>query len=357
MQQLPKVLKNRRGVAPLLAKFGMPSEVYTPVKIPLLAQALGPCCMLIGVLIIGSYVQYTQVLFGWWLWWQAAVVPLVGALWIMIGIWFILGPVLRQHVYVVVCPNGLIYIKGKAEGIPWETIRILWKNTQTPHAKSKEVLPYIGKIQCKNEAFFLLKQDIDAVERLVQRIEREVVRRVLPEAIALYNKGMLAPFGDIAVDQEGVHLKQKAAVLPWNNIEHIGINQQMVSIYKKGEYWDWATLAVARIPNVAVLKGLIMYALQEHAKEPLLRMIATYNAGSALHFGSITISRRGVDFGKNSLAWSEIGGIDIGEHEVMIKRPSSIWGESEWEVFPIRTIPDAQLLKGLVDYVLQDRPR
>jgi len=108
---------------------------------------------------------------------------------------------------------------------------------------------------------------------------------------------------------------------------------------------------------VAVLKSLIMYAQQEHAKEPLLRMIATYNAGSALHFGSITISRRWVDFGKNSLAWSEIGGIDIGEHEVMIKRPSSIWGESEWEVFPIRTIPDAQLLKGLVDYVLQDRPR
>ncbi len=351
-RQLPKELRGIRGLAPLLEKLGRPSEVYTPAQIPFLARILGPFCIVVGLLIIGAFSLFSQVLFSWWLWWQADFIPFVGVIWIVAGLWFTFAPFLSRRMFVAVCPQGLLYSKRKAEAILWDTISSFWKDVQTDN-KGDSSFSY--KVQCKDSSTFLFTQELGAVERLGQRIEREVTRRLLPQAIATYDKGTFVAFDEIAIDVQGIRVMHKDTPLLWDDVEHVGINQRVISIYKKGEYWDWATLPVARIPNVAALKQLIAYARKEHDKGPLRRMIDAYNAGFSLHFGSITLSQSGVEFGKNTLAWSEIGGIGVGEQEVMIKRPSSVWGQDEWEAFPLPTVTDAPLLKGLVDYVLQGR--
>lgn len=353
-QRLPKALRGIRGIALLVEKLGWPGEVYVPPKIPLIARALGPFCIVVGLLIIGAFWLFSPLLYTWWFWWQAVVIPFIGGIWIVAGLWFLLTPVLSQRVRVAVCPRGLIYIRQKAEAIPWDTISSFWKDIQTD---KKGNTVYIYKVQCKDNATFLFTQEIDAVERLGQLIEREVAQRLLPQAIATYDKGTFVAFNEIAIDMRGVRVMHKDEPLLWDDVEHIGINQTVISIYKKGEYWDWATLPVARIVNVMLLKHLVAYARKKHTKEPLQRMIATYNAGFPLHFGGITLSQRGVEFDKKTLSWSEIGGIGIGEKEVMIKRPSSVWGQDEWEIFPMHTITDAPLLKELVDYVLQGKSR
>lgn len=349
---LPRTLRGIRGIQPLLAKLGTPDAVYSSAKIPVLARALGPFCILVGVLIIGSFLLYMQILFNWWLWWQADFVPLVGAIWIVVGLWFTLVPLLQRRIRVAVCPNGLLYTGRKVEAILWDTITNFWKDVRSD--KKGRTL-YMCKVQCRNDLVFLFKPDIDGVEQLGQRIEQEVVRRLLPVATSLYDKGSIVSFNEITLDKQGVRVKQKSSPLLWDDVEHIGINQRVISMYKKGEYWDWVTLPVADIPNAAVLRHLIAYARQEHDKTPLVRMIAAYNSGFSIYFGSITISRRGVDIGKKTLAWSEISGISVSTQEVMIKRPSSVWGQDEWEVFPMRTINDVPLLQGLVDYVLQGK--
>ena len=349
---LPRALRGIRGVQPLLAKLGTPYAVYSSAKIPLLARALGPFCILVGAIILASFLLYMQILFNWWLWWQADSIPLVGAIWIVVGLWYTLASLLQRRIRIAVCPNGLLYVGRRAEAVLWDTITNFWKNMRID---DKGRVLYTCKVQCRNDSMFVFKQDIDGIEQLGQRIERQGVQRLFPVATALYDKGSLVPFNEIALDAQGVHVKQKGATLSWDDVEHIGINQQVISIYKKGEYWDWATLPVADVPNVEVLRRLIAYARQEHDKVPLVRMIAAYNSGFPVSFGSITISRRGVDIGKKTLSWSEISGIGVGEQEIMIKRPSSVWGQDEWEVFPIRTVTDAPLLKGLVDYVLQDK--
>ena len=353
-QRLPKTLRIIRGLTPLVEKLGMPSEVYVPTKVPLLARALGPFCFVVGLLIVGAFLLFSQILYTWWFWWQADFILFVGGIWIVTGLWFTLAPMLNRRVRVAICPKGLIYIRQKAEAIPWETISSFWKDIQTD-AKGKTTYTY--KVQCKDTTTFLFTQEIGSVEQLGRLIEREVAQYILPQVIATYDRGTFVAFNEIAVDTRGIRVMHKDVPLLWDDVEHVGINQTVISIYKKGEYWDWATLPVARIPNVAVLKQLIAYARKEHDKGPLRRMIAAYNAGFPLHFGSISLSQRGVEFGKNTLAWSEIGGIGIGEKEVMIKRPSSVWGQDEWEIFPMHTITDSHLLKGLVDYVLQGKPR
>ncbi len=353
-QRLPKTLRGIRGLAPLVEKLGRPIEVYIPTKIPLLARALGPFCIIVGLLIIGAFLLFSQLLFTWWFWWQADFILFVGAIWIVTGLWFMLTPLLNRRVRVAVCPRGLIYMRQKAEAIPWDTISSFWKDIQTDQ---KGNTSYSYKVQCKDNSIFLFTQEISLVQQLGQLIEREVVQRLLPPTIAIYDKGTFVAFNEIAIDTRGIRVMHKDIPLLWDDVEHVGINQTVISIYKKGEYWDWATLPVARIPNVAVLKQLLAYARKEHDKGPLRRMIAAYNAGFPLHFGSITLSQRGVEFGRNTLTWSEIGGIGIGEQEVMIKRPSSVWGQDEWEIFPMHTITDAPLLKSLVDYVLQGKSR
>lgn len=353
-QRLPKTLRGIRGLAPLVEKLGRPIEVYIPTKIPLLARALGPFCIIVGLLIIGAFLLFSQLLFTWWFWWQADFILFVGAIWIVTGLWFMLTPLLNRRVRVAVCPRGLIYMRQKAEAIPWDTISSFWKDIQTDQ---KGITSCSYKVQCKDNSIFLFTQEISLVQQLGQLIEREVVQRLLPPTIAIYDKGTFVAFNEIAIDTRGIRVMHKDIPLLWDDVEHVGINQTVISIYKKGEYWDWATLPVARIPNVAVLKQLLAYARKEHDKGPLRRMIAAYNAGFPLHFGSITLSQRGVEFGRNTLTWSEIGGIGIGEQEVMIKRPSSVWGQDEWEIFPMHTITDAPLLKSLVDYVLQGKSR
>ncbi|GAC1435402.1 MAG: hypothetical protein NVS4B1_30620 [Ktedonobacteraceae bacterium] len=332
----------------------MPSKVYVPTKIPLLARVLGPFCIVVGVLIIGAFLLFSQILFTWWLWWQADFIPLIGVIWIVSGLWFTLTPLLTRRVRVAVCPKGLIYIRQKAEAIPWDAMNSFWKDVQTD---DKANPAYTYKVRCKDDSTFLFTQEIGSVEQLGQLIERTVAQQLLPQVIATYEKGTFVAFNEIAVDRRGICVMHKDVPLLWDDVEHVGINQTVISIYKKGEYWDWATLPVAHITNVAVLKQLIAYARKKHDTGPLRRMIAAYNAGFPLHFGSITLSQRGVDYGKNTLSWSEIGGIGIGEQEVMIKKPSSIWGQDAWEIFPMHTITDVSLLKGLVDYVLQGKPR
>ncbi|GAC1401083.1 MAG: hypothetical protein NVSMB49_14740 [Ktedonobacteraceae bacterium] len=351
-QQLPRELRGIHGLSPLLALLGMPDEVYVPAKIPFLARVLGFFCILVGVLITSSFLLFSQILSSSWLWWQVDFIPLIGAIWIVTGLWFILVPLVSHRVRVAVCPKGLLYVKRGAKAIPWDTISRFWKDI---HIDRKGNIFYSCKVQCRDDSTFLFTQDIDSVERLGRLIEREVAQRLLPEAIATYDTGMFVAFEEIAIDIQGIHVKHKDAPLLWDDVEHVGINQMVISMYKKGEYWDWATLPIARIPNVVVLKQLISYVRQEHGKGPLRRMIVAYNAGFSLHFGSITLSLQGIDLGKKTLSWSEIGSIDIGEQEIMIKRPSSIWGQDEWEVFPMRTIPNAPLLKELVEYVLQGK--
>jgi hypothetical protein len=34
------------------------------------------------------------------------------------------------------------------------------------------------------------------------------------------------------------------------------LDDASLSIYKVGEFWDWATIAISEIPNVGVLKRL-----------------------------------------------------------------------------------------------------
>ena len=330
----------------------MPSEVYMPARIPFLARILGPFCIVVGLLILGAFSLFSQTLYVWWLWWQADFIPLIGVIWIIAGLWFTITPFFNLRTYVAVCPQGLLYIKRKSYAVLWDTVSSFWKDMETDD-KGTTSLSY--KVQCRDSSIFSFTQEIEAVERLGKLIEREVTRRLLPQAITTYDKGTFVAFDEIAIDVQGIRVKHKDAPLLWDDVEHVGINQKVISIYKKGEYWDWATLPVGRVPNVLVLKQLIIHARKEHDKGPLRRIIAAYNAGFSLHFGSITLSQHGVEFGKNTLAWSEIGGIGVGEQEVMIKRPSSVWGQDEWEVFPMRTITDAPLLKELVDYVLQGK--
>ncbi len=350
-QQLPRALRGVRGVHSLVEKLGTPSELFLPTKEPLFIRALGPVCILVGVLIIAAFLLFSQILYTWWFWWQADFIPFVGGTWILAGLWFLLSPRLNRRVRVAVCPKGLIYVQQKAEAIPWNTITSFWKDIQTD-AKGRRLHTY--RVQAK-DATFVFTQEMSAVERLGQLIEREVRQHLLPQAIENYDTGTFVVFDQLAIDKRGIRVKHKDTPLFWDEVEHIGMDATVISIYKKGEYWDWATLSVASVPNIVVLKGLIAYARKEHDRGPLQRMIAAYNAGFPQHFGSITLSRSGVEFGKNVFAWSEIGGIGVGEQEVMIKRPSSVWGEEAWETFPMHSIKDAPLLKGLVEYVLQGK--
>ncbi len=350
--QIPMGPRNIRGISPLVEQLGTPRAIYEPAKPPFLARILGPFCILLGALILCSFLFTYKELLNWWPLWEAAIVPIIGITWVMAGLWFTLTPLIHSRARVVICPKGLIYITRRAEAIPWNKIEELWKDVRTD---SKLGIIRSYRVLRADGTTFALKNDLPSVEKLGRLLEREVTRHLLPGTITAYNNGTRIVFDEIAVSTQGIAVKQKRASLLWSDVEYITIDETSVSIYKKGEYWDWSTVPVARIPNVAVLKGLVDFVMGQRDSSPLFHMIAAYNAGFSVIFGNISISKQGVDMnnGKSTLSWSEIAGIGVGEREVIIRRRSRI---EEWYALPIWMIPDASLLKDLVDYIMQGKP-
>jgi hypothetical protein len=127
------------------------------------------------------------------------------------------------------------------------------------------------------------------------------------------------------------------------------IDEQKIEVYKKGQVNVWASLNVAAIPNVEILRGLVRYGQQalEYQQVPA---IAAYRAGFAVAFGPLTINQHGVVINNGTLPWTEIAGIGVGESEVMIKRKGDPAG---WQVFPLWRIPDASSLKELINYIMR----
>ncbi|MBV9259528.1 MAG: hypothetical protein JO215_16045 [Ktedonobacteraceae bacterium] len=173
---------------------------------------------------------------------------------------------------------------------------------------------------------------------------------MLPRAITAFDAGDPIVFEDIAVSLRGLRVKQGSKKLSWNEFERIHIDEQTVDIYKKGQVDAWASLKVAAIPNVEILRGLVRYTQQE-LQYRQVPAIAAYRAGLSVAFGPLTLSQRGVAINNATLAWSEIAGIAVSESEVMIKRKGN---PPTWHVFPLWRIPAFSSLKELIDYIMHN---
>ena len=359
-----------RRVAPLVERLGGLQSVSDAPLPPLWLRLLGPLCILFGLLILGVFWHEYELLFSWWTLAQVNLLLVVSAIWELMGLVLMVLLNFSARLRILECTHGLIFLKRKATMVAWSDIRQFWKDISI---KDKAVVTRIYTIHTSDDRQLVLNNVIPDVTRLGRLIERKVTRIRLPGLLDAYFAGQLISFKEIALHKEGVSIKREQVVdikqrkqghkrqrhtprqqetLSWNEIEHISVDDTALSIYKKGQYWDWYTLPVSRIPNANILKNMVDTIEYEQHEGPLQRNIGLYHANFPVIFGDIRISTQGVDIenGKIVLTWSEIAGIGIGEQEVILKRKGRF---EEWYALPLWRVENAPHLKDLVEYILE----
>src|SRR6185312_3600515 len=109
-------------------QLGTPQIVSTHSKETRPNLLSGLFAMVIGCVIIGSFIVWYNDIFSWWPLWQEAFILLIGASWLCVGGWIMLTSVTYPRLRVFACPGGLIYAKSKPEIIRWDQIEGLWKD-------------------------------------------------------------------------------------------------------------------------------------------------------------------------------------------------------------------------------------
>lgn len=326
-------------------QLGSPQTIYETRKEGWLHRLPGSVAFLIGSAVLAYFFHAYTTLFILWPTWQMLLVPLIGAGWVIVGLWILLAPWLSPEVRIYVYTEGMVYATRKLDVIRWSQMERFWKDISFDR-KQQKICSYV--IRRNDQAFFELKRNLIAGEKLGALLEGEITRRLLPRAIAAFDAGDTIVFDNIALSIRSLRVKQGSKKLSWNEFERIHIDEQTVVIHKAGQSDAWASLMVAAIPNVEILRGLVTYVQQE-LKYRQIPSIAAYRAGLSVAFGPLKIAQDGVVINNRTIPWIEIAGIAVGESEVMIKRKGN---PASWHVLPLWRIADVSSLKELIDYII-----
>lgn len=346
MQQIPATIR-RVAAAHKLGQF---QSLYLPRKHPPIDYIISVCSLIIGCFVFGFlYVEYEDI-FRWWPDWQVWLVQLLGAGWILVGAWILYGAIVMQRMRIFVFAQGLILSRYRNQVIRWQEILALWKHV-TLDKKTGIVHAYT--IQCTNSKITHFKNEFIDTQKLGDILEQAMVQQLLPRAIKTYDADATIIFDEFAINTRGIALKTRTR-LHWHEVANIVIDDTTITIYKVNQYWDWATLQVAQLPNVALLKALLDYAVRDLVHIRLPGLLATYHTGLTLDFGAISVNQQGITLqqGKVLLHWDEIASVGVGESEIIIQRKGT---PPDWYVLPRALVTDIPLLKTLIEHLLSEQ--
>lgn len=345
-QEPPHVLR-----AAAAYQLGPLQHVYEPGHETYLYRVVSLFSMIVGCLIILFFFLAYDSLFSSWLLWQAALVPLIGVIWLLLAAWIFLTPYIYPRLRIFVYKNGLIYAKGKAEVLRWDQMERIWKDLEVERKGSLSVRAYT--VRRSDDTLFVFTGELKDVETLGRSIEAEITRRLLPRALAAYHAGGPVVFDEIVVSGYGIGVRPGRKLLLWDEFERISVDEAKLAVYKKGMKAAWIVIKIADIPNAGVLKELIPHVQREILLKHVPSVLA-YNAGRILTFGALYVSKQGITIngGRWLLSWNEIASVGVGEHEVMIRRRSR---RPEWYTIPLRQVSDAAELRALIDYIMREK--
>ena len=389
MQVVPAAIERRAEKY----RLGRLQGVYAFRKQVPLGYILGPVSMLIGCLILALLVllygnmwqQLTNLIsmLGLlpvtnWQNWQLLLIAFVGIAWLLVGVWMIVAAHLVRGMRVFVYEYGLISLRIQATVVLWQDVVSLWKDIRVVgrqdkarsernegnggkgekkgrHGKGRrQNVRRVYTVQCADERLVRFDDELVDIEKLGTLLEDTITRRLLPGVIATYEAGSVVAFADVAVSSRGVAIRRARQLLPWQDVAGMTIDDSALTLYHFQREGMWATLPVASIPNVGVLKALLEYAMRDLSHLRLPGVLATYETGLALDFGALRVSQRGVEVvqgGSNGvfLSWDEVASMAVGEQEVLMRRRGS---QSEWYTIPLSLVYDAPLLKALLEHLM-----
>lgn len=136
-----------------------------------------------------------------------------------------------------------------------------WSNldyvTHTEASKGSSILKHAYVLRSYSGLSINIPYHFMRWTRLCDTIDEETARCQFPAARSLFQQGKPVSFGPLLLHRDGMYYGQD--LLPWHLFGGFSVDEHwgLITITVRGYARPWAWLLLARVPNVALLKGML----------------------------------------------------------------------------------------------------
>lgn len=182
----------------------------------------------------------------------------------------------------IVLSQGLARVrKSRIDLYRWDEITDVWQ-FQWPDADFTKGLPRkftatigIGhsilrsgnlvKLRRKDGRKLRLDDFIENVDELINIIQFETAKAMLPTILAKFEAGNALSFGKLRIDQDGISRGTRDIL--WSDVREIKQDRHMLLVYQQGKSVHAIAEAYHKIPNLHVFLALVRHALKAKDSE------------------------------------------------------------------------------------------
>jgi hypothetical protein len=165
----------------------------------------------------------------------------------------LLHPKLSVEVYT----DGLLYRKGrKIQAVRWEQIERIQRQCTVYRRKKKIILTrttYTCEIAERPNP--VLSAAITGVDEIGAVIERELIKRLLPQCQADYQADKPVVFSGLSLTRQTVRYYEKDVA--WERVSKVEVGPEKLAIERDANRPDWLTVPLSHIANLCVLEALL----------------------------------------------------------------------------------------------------
>ncbi len=163
----------------------------------------------------------------------------------------------QRDMKVTIFEKGLVAYRGKQYVVVrWNSIAKLWDEVSRVQA-----VPFVGAanhaytIELRNDQKLHFTNDLQDVTELGAILRERTLLTLLEQAMKDYEKGRLMDFGPFSMSKTSI--RSGGEDTSWNEIESIALDEDALTVRRKGEEGFWLNAPAAKIPNPHVLSALL----------------------------------------------------------------------------------------------------
>jgi hypothetical protein len=161
---------------------------------------------------------------------------------------------------VLVYQEGLVRLqRDKANAFFWDEVEtVIQKKNKEAWSKAAAGSLVVTVRRCNGEEYHF-DDTLPDLKRLADLIRRETLRHLLPRALDAYHAGNVLAFGKLRLGPSG--LARDKDTLAWDQVKEIKIDDDKVTIQKKGNWLAWCTVPLSEVHNAHVFAALVEHLL------------------------------------------------------------------------------------------------
>jgi hypothetical protein len=165
---------------------------------------------------------------------------------------------------VLVYREGLVRLhREKANAFFWDEVDTVVARKNKEAWSKAAAGSLVVTVRRSNGEEYQFDDTLPDLKRLAEMIRTQTLQHLLPRALDAVQAGSEVTFGKLRVGPAGLSRERgrEHDTLPWEQIKEIKIDDDKVTITKKGNWLTWHTVPLGEVPNAHVFGALVQKLL------------------------------------------------------------------------------------------------